>query len=143
MLLFHHINYLEFLHPKHQAHYKCVESNLKQPKFAVFVDKNKDGGNVDIEYSHDGQDSLGDFPSGHVKTEGGDSGGSFWSYYSSTIYYSTIVPQKQKRSVAVAILSDGYENVFFSTKKKYFCRIGATKITNDMLKWIKEISGLR
>ena len=137
MLLFHHINYLEFLHPKHQAHYKCVESNLKQPKFAVFVDKNKDGGNVDIEYSHDGQDSLDAFTSGHVETGGGDSGGSFWSYYSSTIL------EKQKRSVAVAILSDGYENVFFSTKKKYFCRIGATKITNDMLKWIKEISGLK
>ena len=137
------MNHLEFLLPKHQAHYKCVESKLIQPKFAVFVDKNKDGGNVDIEYSHDGQDSLDAFTSGHVKTEGGDSGGSFWSYYSSTIYYSTIVPQKQKRSVAVAILSDDHDSPKFSTERKHFCRIGATKITNDMLTWIKEISGLK
>ena len=99
------------------------------------MDKNKNGENIDIEYKYDGQDSLNDFASGYVQAMGGDSGGSFWNY-------NTIM-EKQKRSVAVAILSDSDDDVKFSTKRRDLCRMGATKITNDMLKWIKEISGLR
>ena len=135
VLLLLNVNYLEFLRPKHQFHHKCVEVKVVKSKFAVFVDKNKDGGNIDIEHKYDSQDSLDDFTSGYVQAMGRDSGGSFWTY-------NTIM-EKQKRSVAVAILSDSDDDVKFSTKRKDLCRMGATKITNDMLKWIKEISGLK
>ena len=134
LLLSHNVNYLEFLRPKHRIHHKCVEAKHRKPKFAVFVDKSN-GENIDIEYKYDSQDLQDDFTSGYVQAMGGDAGGSFWTY-------NTIM-EKQKRSVAIAILSDSDDDVNFSTKRRDLCRIGATKITNDMLKWIKEISGLR
>ena len=134
VLLSNNVNYLEFLRPKHRIHHKCVDAKLAQPKFAVFVDKSN-GENIDIEYKYDGQDSLDDITSGYVQAMGRDSGGSFWTY-------NTIM-EKQKRSVAIAILSDSDDDVKLSTKRRDLCRIGATKITNDMLKWIKDLSGLR
>ena len=82
------------------------------------------------------QDSREEYTSGYVSTNHGDSGGPFWTH--------DTFDDGQKRSIVIAILSGGIDDgVDISTKKDDFCRAGATKITSEIIKWIKEISGLK
>ena len=115
-------------------HYKCIESKIPESKFVIFEEKDNGRENMDIELKYQSQDSLEENTSGYVTTNHGDSGGPFWTYDTSN--------DGDERSVVVAILSGGIDDgVDVSTKKDDFCRAGATKITNEILEWIKEISG--
>ena len=116
-------------------HYKCIESKIPTSTFVVFEKKDDQGENIDIELKYQNQDSLEEYTSGYVSTNHWDSGGPFWTHVT--------FHDGQERSVVVAILSSGIDDgVDVSTKRDDFCRGGATKITNEILKWIKEISGL-
>ena len=113
----------------------CIESKNPTSTFVVFEENDNQEENIDIELKYQNQDALEEYTSGYVSTNHGDSGGPFWT--------QDIANNGQERSVIIAILSGGIEDgVDVSTKKDDFCRAGATKITNEILKWIKEISGL-
>ena len=67
----------------------------------------------------------------------GDSGGPYWTY--------DRLIENEKRSILVAIHSnyDGNDRLSITTDEKSQCRMSATKITDDILQWIKEMSGTK
>ena len=72
---------------------------------------------------------------GYVQTMPGDSGGTYWTY--------DTVLENDKRSIMIAIVSGGLKIFKISTDKASQCRMIATKIGDDILKWIKEMSGMQ
>lgn len=101
------------------------------------MDKNKDNDNIDIskiEHRNDDQDTISDDTSGFIQNMIGDSGGPYWTY--DTMLGNEI------RAIVVAIHNDAFDDSSFSLNKHTQCRMSATKITKDILVWIKHISGM-
>ena len=48
----------------------------------------------------------------------------------------------EKRAVVIAVHSDAVPALEITTERLYQCRMSATKITDDILKWIKMTSGI-
>ena len=78
---------------------------------------------------------MPDLTAGYVQTRSGDSGGAYWTY-------DTVI-ENDVRSIMIAIHSSSMPNIEISTDKASQCRMSATKITDDILKWIKEMSGMQ
>ena len=72
---------------------------------------------------------------GYITTGIGDSGGPFWTY-------DTIL-ENDRRAVLIAVQSSGDNFVNLRSAKDQQCRITATKITDDILAWIKYKSGIK
>ena len=118
----------------HQEFYKCIQPKIVETRFAVFIEEKKGEELIDLEYKYDSQDTRADEASGYVQTMGGDSGGPYWT--------TDTLLGKDKRSVLVAIHSDSIKHVPITTEKRYRCRTSATKITDNILRWIKAKSGI-
>ena len=86
-------------------------------------------------HKHEEKDSRSDDTTGYVTTGSGDSGGPFWTY--------DRVSKNEERSVVVAVLSSSIGPVDIKVDKQFRCRIIATKITDDILDWIKIKSGIK
>ena len=78
---------------------------------------------------------MPDTMAGYLQARSGDSGGTYWTYET--------VNENVKRPILIAIHSSSSNNRKISIDKASQCRMMATKITDDILKWIKEISGMQ
>ena len=123
--------------PTHQNYYKCIKAKIPKAQFAVFLDKSKNDEIVDLDFSFHSQDSHPKNVAGYIQTMIGDSGGPYWTY--------DRLIENEKRSILVAIHSnyDGNDRLSITTDEKSQCRMSATKITDDILQWIKEMSGTK
>lgn len=120
----------------HQIYFKCIKAKLPQTQAAIFVDTNifVDPKNVVLKYLWDEQDPRYDDHTGYSAASIGDSGGPYWTY--DTIYENDL------RAVAVAVHNAGNPYVNIESDKDFQCRIRATKITDDILDWLKKKSGI-
>ena len=128
--------------PTHQNYYKCIKAKIPKAQFAVFLDKSKNDEIVDLDFSFHSQDSHPKNVAGYIQTMIGDSGGPYWTY--------DRLIENEKRSILVAIHNgkfyhsmDGRNRLSITTDEKSQCRMSATKITDDILQWIKEMSGTK
>ena len=128
-------NFLD-IEPRLQVYHKCIKAKLSGARFSVFVDDNNDNEDIDerrITHKNDDKDSISDDAAGYIQTMVGDSGGSYWTY-------DTMLENKM-RAIVLAIHNDSQRRWRVTVGKSKKCRMTATKITEDILVWIKEISG--
>ena len=115
--------------------HKCIRAKIPESQIAVFVERNTYSVQVDLEFKNVKKDSLPDLTAGYVQTRTGDSGGTYWTY--------DTVNENDVRSIMIAIHSSSHPNDKISTDKASQCRMMATKITDDILEWIKQMSGMQ
>lgn len=96
---------------------------------ATFVE-NKAG---NLEWKADEKDDRDDNESGYISSGKGDSGAPYWTYDN--------LIENHFRGTIVAIHSTGSGTVFLTNEYK-ICRETATKITDEILQWIKVKSGI-
>ena len=129
--------YFTDIESRHQVYYKCIQAKLSGAHFSIFEDKNTDSEDIDernIEFKNNEQDTISGDTAGYIQNAAGDSGGPYWTY-------DTMLDKKM-RAIVVAIYNDGADRLSVSVDKSLKCRMTATKITKDILVWIKETSGI-
>ena len=104
---------------------------------SVFEDNNNDNEDIDerkIQHKSDDKDTISDDTAGYIQTMVGDSGGPYWTY--------DAVLDNKMRATVIAIHNDSVgRRLRVTVDKSKKCRMTSTKITEDILVWIKEISG--
>ena len=120
---------------KKPDYYKCIRAKIPESQIAVFAERNTYSVIPDLEFKYNDKDSTPDTMAGYLQTRSGDSGGTYWTYEA--------VNENIKKSILIAIHSSSHDNIKISTDKASQCRIMATKITDDILQWIKEMSGMQ
>ena len=120
--------------PDLQFYYKCIDAKIPERQFSVFV--TEEWHLVDkLVHKHEEKDSRSDDTTGYATIGSGDSGGPYWTY--------DRVSKNHERSVVVAVHSSNIGSVDIKSDKQFQCRIIATKITDDILDWIKIKSGIK
>ena len=119
---------------------KCVKSIVPRASTYIFSrtleDKNGDSIMLEkLEYKGPVQDDAMKHASGHVTTFYGDSGSAFWKYDSS------------KRAIVVSIAASKVGSKFdpfspVSENPEMECNNKATKLTEEVVKWIKKKAGI-
>ena len=137
--MFGHDLFLDFtdIEPRLQVYHKCIKAKLAGASVSVFEDNNNDNEDIDerkIQHKSDDKDTISDDTAGYIQTMVGDSGGPYWTY--------DAVLDNKMRATVVAIHNDSVgRRLRVTVDKSKKCRMTSTKITEDILVWIKEISG--
>ena len=127
--------------PTHlQSIYKCVKSIVPRASTHVFSRTLDDKQQVlikfeKLKYKGPVQDEEIKHASGHVTTNSGDSGSPFWKYDASG------------RAIVVSLVTSKVGPKFgprspFSDNPEMECNHKATKLTDDVVKWIKKKAGI-
>ena len=127
-------SFIDGVRPALLFYYKCIKPKIPETQVAVFVEKLTNERETVLDYEHDRQDTYGDDTTGYVTPLSGDSGGPYWTY--------DRLNANDVRSVLIAIHISGEDSTDISSDKYAQCRIKSTKITDDILRWVKDKSGI-
>lgn len=132
------LTFSELITEEEQSVYKCLKAVPPKAKNGVFKESiySKDQFSF-IKPEKDKERPL-DEETGYVSPAEGDSGGGYWTYR---------LKDGELRHILVAIASwvgreEGEAYASYTNNAKYQCRIGATKITDDILRWITDLDGI-
>ena len=112
--------------------YKCIKYILPRAKSARFL-KDEDGSLVFNVWGKD--EKRPDKESGYLSADGGDSGSPFLK--------STEDDQKKERKVIVAVQTKSHitpRNTEYSDDPGLACRPAVTKVSSDIVRWIKTLN---
>ena len=123
--------------------YKCIQPMLPRAENAVF-DTMEDGKLNFTGWEKD--EALPPTASGYVTGYNGDSGGPFWtkSIFKTKKLFKEPQKEDQERQTIVAVFSSSpNSSPAYSSLVEKQCRMIATKISSNIIRWIKDITDIK
>ena len=128
---------------------KCIKAEAPQATTLIFSEDTKE--NLKLEDSMKDQQRSGD-ESGYISTHSGDSGCPYWTTAPSKPKLDKEKEKdaegvEQERAILVAINTHGVNSQYprgdYLNLRHRVCRAHAVKMTDDILQWAKEKSGIK
>ena len=117
---------------QYQFYYKCTKPVIPEATFAIFIERNENTKEPVLEFKLQEDESHERDISGYIAPQSGDSGSPYWTH-------NTLI-EYDLRATLVGVHSTGGKSVRLFTDPYYQCRLTATKIIDDILRWVKEKS---
>ena len=107
---------------------------IPEATFGIFIERNEKTKEPVLEFKIQEHASHERDTSGYIAPQSGDSGSPYWTH-------NTLI-ENDLRATLVAVHSTGGTSIRLSTDSYYQCRLTTTKITDDILRWVKEKSSI-